>query len=312
MIEIKQIYEKEKYMNLILEADPEKEIVEKYIKEADMYGLFKQDEILAEIIITKVDNNICELKNIATMEKARGKGYGKKLIQYIMPIYANKYKKMIVGTTQNNIPFYVKCGFDKYYKTEYNFFVDNYTEEVWDEDLHCIDMYYYYIDLQKLKENYEIIEINESNREKVNEILIEEWESTNIIVRGQVIDGTKLQGFIAQDKNKEIIGLITYLIWENNECEIISLNSNIPKKGIGTKLIEKVRAVANEKGCKTMKLITTNDNTNALYFYQKRGFIISNIYFNAMAESRKLKPEIPKYAENGIEIKDEIELRYLI
>lgn len=150
MVEIKQIYDKEKYMNLILEADPDKEVVKKYIKDADMYGLFDNDRILAEVIITKVDNNICELKNIATTEESRGKGYGKKLIQYVATLYKNKYTKMIVGTTQNNIPFYVKCGFDKYYKTEYNFFVNNYTEEVWDGDLHCIDMYYYYMDLIKV------------------------------------------------------------------------------------------------------------------------------------------------------------------
>ena len=56
------IFEKEKYMDLILEADPDKEIVEKYIKDAEMYGLFENEKILAEIIITKVNNNICELK----------------------------------------------------------------------------------------------------------------------------------------------------------------------------------------------------------------------------------------------------------
>lgn len=54
MAEIKQIFEKEKYMDLILEADPDKEIVEKYIKDAEMYGLFENEKILAEIIITKV------------------------------------------------------------------------------------------------------------------------------------------------------------------------------------------------------------------------------------------------------------------
>ena len=50
---------------------------------------------------------------------------------------------MIVGTSENNIPFYVKQGFDKYYKTIKKFFVDNYNEEIWDGDLQCIDMYYY-------------------------------------------------------------------------------------------------------------------------------------------------------------------------
>ena len=117
MLEIKQIFEKEKYIDLVLEADPDKEIVEKYIDDSDMYGLFEEGEILAEVIITKVNDNICELKNIATAKLSRGKGYGKKLIQYVIQLYKNKYKKMIVGTTENNIPFYVKCGFDKYYKT---------------------------------------------------------------------------------------------------------------------------------------------------------------------------------------------------
>ena len=56
---------------------------------------------------------------------------------------------MIVGTTKNNIPFYVKCGFDKYYKIVKNFFVDNYKEPIWDGNLQCIDMYYYYMDLTK-------------------------------------------------------------------------------------------------------------------------------------------------------------------
>ena len=50
---------------------------------------------------------------------------------------------MIVGTTENNIPFYVKQGFDKHFKTVKNFFVDNYDEELFDSDLKCSDMYYY-------------------------------------------------------------------------------------------------------------------------------------------------------------------------
>ena len=118
MIEIKQIFDKEKYMDLLLEADPDEEIVNKYLFDSDMYGIFEDEQLIAEIIITKVDNKTCELKNIATVEKARGKGYGKKLIKKIAQIYSSKYEKMIVGTTQNNIPFYVKVGFDKYYKTE--------------------------------------------------------------------------------------------------------------------------------------------------------------------------------------------------
>ena len=65
------------------------------------------------------------------------------MIKFLSDNYKTKYEKMIVGTTENNIPFYVKQGFDKYEKTIKNFFVDNYKEEIIDEGLHCIDMYYY-------------------------------------------------------------------------------------------------------------------------------------------------------------------------
>ena len=100
-------------------------------------------------MITEVDENVCELKNIATVEKYRRQGYGKKMIKYLFDTYKQKYKKMIIGTTENNIPFYVKVGFDKYYKTVKNFFIDNYKEEIWDGNLQCIDIYYYSNNLKK-------------------------------------------------------------------------------------------------------------------------------------------------------------------
>ena len=100
-----------------------------------------------------VDNDTVELKNIVTKEEYRGKGYAKKMIKYLIDNYKTKYKKMIVGTTENNIPFYVKQGFDKYEKTIKNFFVDNYNKEIWDGDLLCTDMYYYSKDLKKIASN---------------------------------------------------------------------------------------------------------------------------------------------------------------
>lgn len=152
---------------------------------------------------------------------------------------------------------------------------------------------------------YNIEEITEKNRQSVNDILINEWEATDIIIRGKIIDGTKLDGFLAM-KDNEIIGLITYMI-ENNECEIVSLNSFEENKGIATRLINIVKALAIKKNCTRLKLITTNDNIRGIEFYQKRGFVFANIYINAIENSRKLKPEIPLYADNGLPIRDEIE-----
>lgn len=139
---------KEKYMNLLLEADPEAEVVKQYINKGDMYIGKEDEKVVCEILITKVNNEECELKNIATLQECRGKGYAKELIKYVFEKYKNQYKRMIVGTTENMIPFYVLNGFTKYHHTVKNFFIDNYSEKIYDGDLQCIDMYYYYKELK--------------------------------------------------------------------------------------------------------------------------------------------------------------------
>jgi len=149
-MKIEQVKEnKEKYMELLLEADPDESVVKKYVNEGDMYIGIVDNTVVCEIVITKVNDEECELKNIATDENCRGKGYAQELIKYVFEKYKEQYKRMIVGTTENMIPFYVLNGFTRYHHTVKNFFIDNYDKELWDGDLQCIDMYYYYKDLTK-------------------------------------------------------------------------------------------------------------------------------------------------------------------
>lgn len=142
---------KEQYMNLLLEADPSKDMINNYLKNGELFVLTYKDDVACIAVVTKIDEDIVELKNIATKKEFRGNGYGKKMLKYLADNYKQKYKKMLVGTTENNIPFYVKQGFDKYEKTIKNFFVDNYDEKIWDGNTRCIDMYYYSKDLKKIK-----------------------------------------------------------------------------------------------------------------------------------------------------------------
>lgn len=146
----KERHNKEDYLNLLLEADPSKEMINKYLFDGELFVLTYNDEPVCVSVVAKIDNNVIELKNIATKEEFRGKGYAKKMIKYLENNYKTRYKKMIVGTTENNIPFYVKQGFDKYEKTIKNFFIDNYNEEIWDGNMQCVDMYYYSKDLNKI------------------------------------------------------------------------------------------------------------------------------------------------------------------
>ncbi|OGU55382.1 MAG: hypothetical protein A2V66_04050 [Ignavibacteria bacterium RBG_13_36_8] len=158
--------------------------------------------------------------------------------------------------------------------------------------------------------NFSIREIKSDDAQWIKSILTEYWGSELSITKGNKLYCDKLRGFIAETVNEKA-GLITYNI-THDECEIVTLNSLVEKEGVGTSLIERVKQTARENNCKRIWLITTNDNTPALRFYQKREFTIKAIYPNAMEEYRKLKPEIPLLGEDEIPIRDEIELELLL
>ena len=148
-MQVKKIENKEDFIDLLLEADPSKDMIHKYLNDSDVYALKKGDELISIAVILHIDRKTLELKNIVTTEKYRNKGYAKTLLKSLCGNYKQKYDRMLVGTTENNIPFYVKQGFDKYEKTVKNFFIDNYNEEIKDGDLICTDLIYYSKDLKK-------------------------------------------------------------------------------------------------------------------------------------------------------------------
>lgn len=133
------------------------------------------------------------------------------------------------------------------------------------------------------------------------------WGSQEMVISSGVYDCSKLDGFTIVNDEDNIIGLITYII-KGKECEIISLDSIEEGKGVGTSLVQEVENLAVKENCQLIKVITTNDNLLALKFYQKRGFTLSKILNNAVEKARRIKPEIPLLGNDGIPIRDEIEL----
>jgi GNAT superfamily N-acetyltransferase len=144
----------------------------------------------------------------------------------------------------------------------------------------------------------------------ITSVLTGKWGSSRSVSRGHIYQADELPGFVAVQKEKQV-GLITYRI-DGNECEITTMNSLIERKGIGTALLDAVKNVAVKAGCKRIWLVTTNDNTEALRFWQKRGFNFKAVYPNAVEKSRKLKPEIALFGDHGIPIRDEIELEMML
>ncbi|MHA1614637.1 MAG: GNAT family N-acetyltransferase [Candidatus Thorarchaeota archaeon] len=144
----------------------------------------------------------------------------------------------------------------------------------------------------------------------MTKVLLENWASTIIVTRGISYETENLPGFVAEIDGKRF-GLLTYII-KNEELEIVTMNAIEERKGIGTSLLDEIENLAKQKNCKRLWLVTTNDNVDALRFYQKRGYEIKAVHRHAIEESRKLKPQIPLVGNYGIPIRDEIEMEKIL
>ncbi len=146
----------------------------------------------------------------------------------------------------------------------------------------------------------------DDDRQWIEKIMVDHWGSAKVVTRGRIHDALNCNGFVAE-VDDEKVGLITYAIY-GKECEVVTMNALKKGMGIGTALLSKVKEEAMEKQCRGIWLITTNDNTDAMRFYQKKGFYFVAVHKDAIKASRRLKPEIPLIGEHGIPIRDEIEL----
>jgi len=148
--------------------------------------------------------------------------------------------------------------------------------------------------------------IQEDDRDWLSQFMVEHWGSEIMIAHNTTFRPAELPGFVAVRGEKKV-GLVTYNI-EGAGCEIVTINSLRPNIGIGAALIDTVKRTARTAHCKRLWLITTNDNVRALKFYQKQGFELAAIHRGTVDESRKIKPEIPLIGNDGIPLRDEIEL----
>ena len=147
---------------------------------------------------------------------------------------------------------------------------------------------------------------NDADRPWMLEI-IRGWGADFVVTRGRKVFAAELPAFVAVDGDGEKIGLLTYEII-GDQCEVVTLDAFKQFSGIGTALMNRVIETARAAGCRRVWLITTNDNLDAIRFYQKRGFTIAAVHVNAIAHSRTLKPSIPLIGNYGIPIRDEVEL----
>jgi GNAT superfamily N-acetyltransferase len=154
------------------------------------------------------------------------------------------------------------------------------------------------------------VPVSTHNRQQINAFISQHWFTTEMIIRGESVDMTTVEGIAAMDCD-EIVGLVTYRIYRK-VCEITSLDSLREDQGIGTALVGQVIEIARDNECLRVSVSTTNDNINAIRFYQKRGFDLVRLHYDSINQARKLKPEIPLTGQNRIQIKHELEFEFLL
>lgn len=139
---IYQVTDKKKYLPLLLLADEQESMVDRYIEKSDMFVL-DDDGVKGEIVVCERSDGVCEIKNLAVEPEFQNRGYGKKLIGFVCEKFSGKYPSILVGTGDGGlaVPFYERCGFVKAFTVK-NFFMDNYDHPIFENGKRLTDMVY--------------------------------------------------------------------------------------------------------------------------------------------------------------------------
>lgn len=133
---------KKQFLSLLLLADEQEDMIDRYIDKGTVYVL-DDDGIKCQCVVTDEGGGILEIKNIATEPDCQGKGYGRTMIEYVAAKYKGTYSVLQVGTGDSplTVPFYEKCGFTRSHRIE-NFFTDNYDHPIYEGGIQLVDMIY--------------------------------------------------------------------------------------------------------------------------------------------------------------------------
>jgi GNAT superfamily N-acetyltransferase len=136
--------DKKDYMDLLLLADEQENMIDKYLENGEMFVL-DDDGVKAECVVTKETeetDGVYELKNIAVLPDSQRKGYGKSLIEFLFTYYSD-CNVLFVGTgdCHSILSFYNICGFTESHRIK-NFFIDHYDHPMFEDGKQLVDMVY--------------------------------------------------------------------------------------------------------------------------------------------------------------------------
>jgi len=148
--------------------------------------------------------------------------------------------------------------------------------------------------------------IGDDDRAEVARVLRERWGADIVVAHDRVFEPATLDGYLAE-AGPEWLGLLTFDV-TGNVLEIVTIDAFAPGGGVGTALLDAAADAARRHGCARVRLTTTNDNLDALRFYQRRGFHLVELRPGAVDRARRTKPQIPELGAYGIPLRDELAL----
>jgi len=148
--------------------------------------------------------------------------------------------------------------------------------------------------------------VGEADRPMIAWLMTELWGSALQVVHQTVYRPAELPGLIAE-RGTRVVGLLTFHV-DASVLEVVTLNALERRAGVGTLLMEAAAAEARQRRCQEIRLTTTNDNLDALRFYQRRGLRLVALRPGAVDRAREQRPEIPRIGDYGIPLRDEVDL----
>jgi ribosomal protein S18 acetylase RimI-like enzyme len=148
--------------------------------------------------------------------------------------------------------------------------------------------------------------LHEEEHGWLRDTLRERWPHELLVGRGRVREISELSALVAV-RSGERVGLLTYVI-EGDSAELVTLDALRPGLGVGASLIGALAELAPGAGARRMVAMVTNDNARGLSYYQRLGFRVAELRAGVIDELRGRKAWIPATGQDGIPIRDEIEL----
>ena len=146
-IELIKKEDKKKYLKLLLLADEQQSMIDRYLWRGELFAL-DDGGLRAVCVVTEEGGGACEIKNLAVVPQYQRRGYGRKMIEFVRARYGRRCRRLLVGTGECplTMSFYKNCGFRESRRVK-NFFIDNYDHPMFEEGIQLKDMIYLEMDM---------------------------------------------------------------------------------------------------------------------------------------------------------------------